>query len=162
MYAYKGVCYSTCPFQTYNSGNGGCSDCLANCKICSSGTTCSLCVSSNYLYSNQCYSDCNLISEQFDIAQDGLTCYKCPTGCDTCVLTSCSTCLANYTLINNACTLSCSLTGSCAIPNPVPDSVMPLPGTISVAIWIGIVIAMKLLVGKLYAPYSMMFMFSLI
>jgi hypothetical protein len=39
---------------------------------------------------------------------------------------------------------------------------MPLPGTLSVIIWIGIVIAMKLIVGKLYAPYSMVFMFSLI
>jgi hypothetical protein len=129
---------------------------------CTSNTSCSLCKTNNYLYSNLCYSDCNLISDQFDISQDKKSCYKCPAGCDTCTLTSCSTCLSGYTLLDNSCTLSCSLTSSCAVPNQVPDSILPLPGTLSVFIWIGIVVAMKVIVGKLYVPYSMVFMLSLI
>jgi len=161
-YSYKGVCYNTCPSQTFNNGDGTCAACISNCLICSDNISCSQCTPNNYLYSNKCYSDCNLISDQFDISQDGLSCYKCPTGCDTCALTACSTCLPTYTFEGSTCTLSCSLTGSCTVPSQVPDSIMPMPGTISVLIWVGIVIAMKLLVGKLYVSYSMVFMFSLI
>jgi hypothetical protein len=120
LYAYKGICYPSCPSQTYDSGNGACADCVTNCLICMSNVSCTKCISNNYLYSNKCYSDCNLISYQFDVSQDGQSCYKCPTGCDTCSFTVCSTCLTNYTLVNGACTLACSLTGSCTVPNQVP------------------------------------------
>jgi hypothetical protein len=54
----------------------------------------------------------------------------------------------------------CLVLGNC--DSPIPDKILPLPGIISLAAWSIIVIILKLLIKKIYAPFSLLFGFSLI
>lgn len=49
--------------------------------------------------------------------------------------------------------------GNCE--SPVPDRILPLPGFIVVGVWTAIVVVIKLLMTKLYVPYSLLFSFCL-
>lgn len=126
------------------SCNTGCSSCSA--------TTCYSCLSGTYLYNNLCYSDCNLISRQYDVS--GSTCVLCPDGCDSCSGTTCTSCLSGYSLSSTSrqCINTCLLTNSCDYSG---EQVLPLPGLISVVIWAAIVVGIKLLLHKNYLPYSL-------
>lgn len=50
--------------------------------------------------------------------------------------------------------------GNCA--SPVPEKIIPLPGLIATGIWAIIVLILKLLQKKLYAPFSLLFCFCII
>ena len=157
MFVSNGQCLSSCPAQTYLSGST-CVACNTGCTNCSA-TTCFSCIASNFLYSNLCYSDCNLISQQYDVS--GTTCVLCPDGCDTCTGTVCSSCLSSYTLSSSTsqCVQTCLLTNSC---DAATDQVLPLPGLISVLLWTIIVVAIKLILHKNYVPYSLILFNSVV
>lgn len=87
-------------------------------------------------------------------------CVMCPNGCDTCDGVLCSSCLANYSLQNNTCLDICLVLGNCA--SPVPSKVIPLPGLISIGIWGILVLILKLLQKKLYAPFSLLFCYCIV
>jgi hypothetical protein len=38
----------------------------------------------------------------------------------------------------------------------VPDKILPAPGSLAVVVWVALVVVVKLLLKKLYAPYSLM------
>jgi hypothetical protein len=44
----------------------------------------------------------------------------------------------------------------------VPDKVLPLPGLLTSAIWIIIVIVLKFIMSKLYLPYAMIYALSIV
>jgi hypothetical protein len=150
MFVSQGQCLSSCPGQTYLSGTT-CVPCATACANCSS-STCFSCLSSHYLYNNLCYSDCNLISQQYDVS--GTSCVLCPDGCDSCSGTTCTSCLSSYTYSSSSsqCIQTCLLTSSCEASSA---QVLPLPGLISVVLWTAIVVAIKLLLHKNYVPYSL-------
>ena len=150
MFISQGQCLSSCPTQTYLSGST-CIACSTGCTNCSS-STCFQCIANNYLYNNLCYSDCNLIGQQYDVT--GSTCVLCPDGCDTCSGTACTSCLSSYTLSSSSsqCIQTCLLTNSCSIDG---EQVLPLPGLIALVVWTIIVVAIKLIIGKNYLPYSL-------
>jgi hypothetical protein len=56
--------------------------------------------------------------------------------------------------MNKSCIKQCIIEGNC-VPE-VPDKVLPVPGTLAIAVWIVLVIVIKLILKKLYLPYSMM------
>lgn len=90
MVIYNGQCMSSCPNLTFPSGSN-CISCSTGCSNCTN-SICTICFANWYLYQGQCYSDCNLVSQQYDAS--GLVCKLCPDGCDTCSGTTCNTCLS--------------------------------------------------------------------
>lgn len=50
----------------------------------------------------------------------------------------------------------------CTPVSVVPDKKLPLPGLISLMIWVIIVVVVKLVMGKIYAPYSLLFVSTVI
>jgi len=113
-------------------------------------------VNGSYLYNNLCYSDCNLISQQYD--NSGTTCTLCPSGCDRCSSTTCTSCLSDYTMSNSQCIKTCLLDNSC----DTTTQVLPMPGLISLVIWIGISIIIHAVFHKNYLPYSIMILSGII
>lgn len=111
LFVSQGQCLTSCPNQTYLSGST-CISCSTACTSCSS-TTCFSCLANYYLFNNLCYSDCNLISQQYDVS--GTTCVLCPNGCDTCSGTVCSSCLSEYSFSSSSsqCIKTCLLSNSC-------------------------------------------------
>jgi hypothetical protein len=95
LIAFNGKCIATCPQYTYLS-NTTCASCPSNCISCISSISCTTCNSNYYFYNSNCYSDCNIISYQYD-SKNGI-CVLCPTGCDTCNGTTCYSCLSSYSL----------------------------------------------------------------
>jgi hypothetical protein len=87
-------------------------------------------------------------------------CVLCPNGCDTCSGVVCQSCLSNYSLQNNTCLEICLVLGNCA--SPIPEKILPLPGIISTALWGMIVVVLKLLMKKIYAPFSLLVGFCLV
>lgn len=70
----------------------------------------------------------------------------------------CSVCLANYTLVGTVCTLTCQLQKNCEKVSPVPDKIIPLPGMITVFVWLIVLVVLKLfIINKIYMPYSYIF-----
>jgi len=157
LFVSNGSCLSSCPSASYLTGST-CMPCSTACVSCTS-TTCLSCISTSYLYNNICYSDCNLIGQQYDAS--GTTCVMCPDGCDTCTRATCYSCLSNYTLSSSTsqCVKTCLLTNSCDISG---QQVIPLPGLISLFIWTVIVIIIKLVMHKSYVPYSLILASSVI
>jgi len=101
LFVYQGQCVLSCPNSTYRD-NASCVACGSGCLTCNINT-CVSCQANWYLYNNICFTDCNLISQQFD--KSGPVCVQCPTGCDTCNTTTniCTSCLSQYTLTSTQC-----------------------------------------------------------
>lgn len=158
LFVYNGDCVSVCPSSTYQASSTTCLACSTGCMSCTSAL-CLACDTNWYIYANKCYSDCNLISLQYD--SFGLTCILCPTGCDTCFNGACTSCLADYTLMtaSSSCIKTCELTSSCAVDT---GNVMPLPGCISLFIWGGVVLIVHLFSHKNYIPYSLILFSSMV
>ena len=100
----NGQCISSCPNSTYPV-NKTCLACGTGCNSCIDNTFCLICLTNLYSFNGACYSDCNLISQQYD--GDGGVCKLCPDGCDTCSGSVCSNCLADYSLASNSCVKGC-------------------------------------------------------
>jgi hypothetical protein len=160
QWAYLGSCVSACPSYSYRSGSE-CLACPSGCFNCSS-SACYNCDLDKYKWGSNCYQDCNSVGMQYDGSSASGTkmCVLCPDGCDSCSGYSCTSCLAGYSLQNSTCIQQCIILGNCA--SPTPDKVLPLPGIILLAVWAGIVLAVKLLMGKVYAPYSLLLGFCLV
>ena len=156
MFVSEGQCLDSCPTQTYLSGTT-CVACSTGCLNCSVNT-CFECLSTSYLFDNTCYSDCNLISQQYDVS--GTTCVLCPDGCDTCSGTTCTSCLSSYSLSSSSqqCIQTCLLTNSC----DSTEQVLPMPGLLSVVVWTAIVVIIYFVLHTNYIPYSMMLFNSVI
>lgn len=105
----NGGCVDSCPLSTFPNA-GQCIACSAGCLNCTINT-CTTCVNSSYLFNNSCYSDCNLISQQYDVF--GASCVLCPTGCDYCEGTNCTACLDGFTLNSSQCIRTCLLSNTC-------------------------------------------------
>ena len=91
-FVYNGNCIDKCPDATYLS-QGVCIPCSTGCSNCTINT-CNNCSGNNKLYDNSCYSDCNLLSRQFDVDSSGLYCVLCPDGCDSCSGLLCTSCIS--------------------------------------------------------------------
>lgn len=154
--AYFGSCVSSCPSYSYLSGVQ-CLPCTSGCSNCTA-TTCFLCDSDRYAYNDKCYQDCNLISQQYDGDNSSgvLKCVLCPEGCDSCQGYACKSCLSGYSLQNETCMLLCLVLGNCEAE---VGRVLPVPGVLAVAVWVAVVVIVKLALGKAYVPYSIL-MFS--
>jgi hypothetical protein len=155
MWVLNGGCVSACPASTYANAKK-CIACTDGCISCTINT-CTTCVNGSYLFNNKCYSDCNLISQQYD-AVGTTSCVLCPSGCDHCDATNCTTCLDAYTLTGTQCIKTCLLSNSCDLNSQV----MPLPGLISLVVWLGISVVIHLLYHKNYLPYSVMLLSAVI
>lgn len=70
----------------------------------------------------------------------------------------CTTCLNSYVLNNAICVLPCAIDDTCST---VGAKVIPLPGFITVVLWIALVCVLKFIVGKLYVAYSTIMVASL-
>lgn len=94
----------------------------------------------------------------------GGVCIECAVGCDVCDATlSCSVCLGGYTLVNQACKLTCEVMGNCEPENLVPDKIMPIPGFITTGVWLITLGVLKIFfLPSLYMPYSYIFIGSVI
>jgi len=152
LVSYQGGCIGSCPFYSFLSG-GICLSCSENCLNCTA-TTCIQCDSLTYSFNNSCYSDCSTVSPQYDHDNITMKCVLCPNGCTRCSGSICTNCLSGYSLLNSSCISQCIVQGNC-IP-AVPDKVLPLPGSIATTVWILLVIVIKLLLKRLYIPYSAM------
>jgi hypothetical protein len=146
LWVLNGACVSSCPSSTY-ANSGQCVACSSGCLNCTINT-CTTCVDGNYLFNNTCYSDCNLISQQYDVF--GTSCVLCPSGCDHCSGTNCTSCLDAYTLTASQCIKTCLISNTC----DVTTQVLPLPGLLSLVLWIGISLIIHCLYHKNYMPYS--------
>ena len=104
LWVLNGGCVESCPLSTYANA-GQCVPCSAGCLVCTINT-CTNCVNSSY-------SDCNLISQQYDVF--GTSCVLCPTGCDHCEGTNCTACLDGYSLNSTLCIKACLLTNTCEL-----------------------------------------------
>lgn len=90
-----------------------------------------------------------------------MVCVLCPNGCDQCASVQCLSCLSGFQLVNNSSCLSdCVVMGNCK-PD-VPDKILPLPGLLSTVGWCILIIVVKLILKKLYIPYSLMYGLCLI
>lgn len=150
----NGACIGSCPVGTY-ANSGQCNSCSSGCLNCTINT-CTVCVNGSYLFNNSCYSDCNLISEQYD--NSGTTCVLCQSGCDRCSGGNCTSCLSDYTMSAGLCIKTCLLSNSCN----VSDQVMPLPGLLSLVVWGGIAVIIHLIQKKNYLPYSIILLSGII
>ena len=156
---YNGSCLASCPPYTMIS-SAQCVECPKNCLQCVNTISCLTCGPGYLIYEAACYGDCNSISYQYD-AKDN-TCVLCPTGCDKCSGDICTTCLLAYTKKDDGCVRECVLTNSCDKKSPVPDSITPVPATLAFIVWIGIVFVAKCFNPKIYPPYSIVFLTSVI
>lgn len=150
----NGGCISSCPLSTYANA-GQCVACSTGCLNCTINT-CTTCISNQYLFNNSCYSDCNLISQQYDALNN--SCVLCPSGCDRCSGTICTSCLDAYTLNNTQCIKTCLLSNTCEVDN----SVLPVPGVIALVLWTGICVAYHLIKHQNYLPYSIIIVSSIV
>jgi hypothetical protein len=150
----NGACISSCPVGTYADA-GQCNSCSSGCMNCTINT-CTTCINGSYLFNNSCYSDCNLISNQYDSI--GTTCVLCPSGCDRCSSTNCTACLSDYTLSSNQCIKTCLLSNTCS----TSDQTLPLPGFLSLVIWVGISAVIHFIYHKNYLPYSVILLTGII
>jgi hypothetical protein len=155
LWVLNGICVTNCTPATYPNA-GKCLPCSDGCISCTINT-CTTCVNGSYLFNNKCYSDCNLISQQYD-AVGTSSCVLCPTGCDHCDGATCITCLDAYTLNGTQCIKTCLLTDTCDLGSKV----MPMPGLISLAVWGGISVIIHMLYHKNYLPYSVMLLSGVI
>ncbi len=146
LWALNGNCIDKCPEGTFEN-NSQCSPCASGCLICTINT-CTQCVNTSYLFNNKCYSDCNLVSQQYDVF--GGTCVLCPNGCDSCDETVCTTCLPSFSLTGTQCIETCQLDDSCNLGKQV----LPLPGLLTVFFWAIICGVVHFIYGKNYLPYS--------
>ncbi len=75
----------------------------AFCSTCNS-TTCTLCVSTYYLYSGTCTQVC-----PDGTFIQGSICALCPNGCKTCLsLSVCTSCFSTYLAQSDQCVTSCT------------------------------------------------------
>ena len=94
-------CESTCPNSHFLSNGKDCTVCPSLCKVCSSTSNCTECITGDFLYNYQCYSRCP--DGSYPIATAG-TCGPCHQGCTTCnSLTNCTSCGQYYSLVNDLC-----------------------------------------------------------
>jgi hypothetical protein len=152
LFVYLGQCTASCPNNTYQSGTS-CFSCSSGCGECAS-SVCTLCLAGWLLYNGQCYSSCDEIGQGY--VASGTTCVKCPSGCDSCAGGSCSSCLQQYTLVGTGCVETCSLTGSCG------GQVVPLPGSITLAAWVGTVLIVRFAAPTTYTPYALLMLSAVI
>jgi hypothetical protein len=54
------------------------------------------------------------------------------------------------------------MTNTCNVKNLVPDTITPVPATIAFFVWVAIVFIAKWFNQKIYAPYSIVFLTSVI
>ncbi|CAG9329240.1 unnamed protein product [Blepharisma stoltei] len=100
---------STCGSGKYWDGSA-CQACEYPCKECSAATTCTACLSNSiaglkqYLYNNDCYSDC-----PEGTLKSGLICVDCNSSCKECAVTTdtCISCNSSKYLYNGECLKEC-------------------------------------------------------
>lgn len=155
LFVYQGQCITSCPLGSYKSGMN-CLICPSGCAVCT-GVSCSSCESNWYIFNSSCYSNCNLIAPQYDAS--GNTCILCPEGCDTCSGSTCNTCIQEYTLSGSTCIKSCTLTSSCPVDT---SKIVPLPACIAVFVWGMVLLLLRIVSTKNYAPYSLLTVSSVI
>lgn len=154
LWVLNGACISSCPVGTYANA-GQCNSCSTGCINCTINT-CTTCINGSYLFNNSCYSDCNLVNEQYD--NFGTTCVLCQSGCDRCSSGNCTSCLSDYTMSAGLCIKTCLLSNTCN----VSEQVMPLPGSLALVVWAGIAVIIHLIQKKNYLPYSIILLSGII
>lgn len=156
LFVLSGSCVSSCPNATYLSQGTSCVACSTGCASCTSNT-CLSCATGWYLYNNLCYTDCKQVGLQYDIS--GSSCVLCPNGCSTCNNAICTSCLTSYSLSGSQCIETCLIYKTCS---QTSSQVLPLPGLISLALWVAIVLVIHFISHKNYIPYSLILFSSVV
>ena len=155
-FVYLGQCIASCPSGSYKSSMN-CLTCPTGCANCT-GPSCSSCLAGWYFFNSSCYSDCNVISQQYDAS--GTNCVLCSDGCDTCSGEICNSCVQSYTLSGSSCVLSCALSGSCPVDT---SEIVPLPASITLLVWGALLLLLKVVSStKAYIPYSLLTLSSVL
>lgn len=161
LFVYNGQCIPDCPSSSYSVQTPGKLSCIACASGCTNCTVdaCLICTTNWFIYGTQCYSDCNLITQQYD--SSGLKCVLCPSGCDSCPNGTCKTCLSDYSYLtaSSSCIRTCELTSSCPLDG---SNILPMPGTLAALVWLGVVVIVHIFSHKNYIPYSLVLFTSLV
>lgn len=102
-YMLDTVCYSGCPYGYYSDSSlGVCSQCINNCKACTTDVICLSCQTGFYLNGTSCISNCPTRTYL-----ENNVCINCSSNCGTCDSTGCLTCDSGYLLYSSVCYLAC-------------------------------------------------------
>jgi len=115
-FLYKGQCYNTCPFGTYNSIDRICEDCDISCLGCESNKySCIQCARGYFVSNDQCLDSCP--QGTISINQ---RCKPCSSFCLNCInsIDLCTSCHGVFYLYENKCWDSCpeNTTASFSLP----------------------------------------------